>query len=119
MSATASRPVPDDLTIAYVAMGAKAAILAQPERCLPTAVADHHGGELGFIQSVIGEAWRLEERAKAFEDEGFPGVFVYEVAEPFGEQYATALIAHHGADPTPIVDQLYEAFDHEPGLRPA
>ena len=74
----------DELTIAYLAMGAKTAL--DKRNGLGDRV-DEFEGELGFISSVISFAPMLDaefERAR----ERFCGVFAYEIAEPFGERCA-------------------------------
>lgn len=81
--------VVDPLTIAYVAMGAEQAIRECEGGVLPGRVADHFSGQLGFIEEVVKEAWRLDAVARALiENEGGldGGVFAYEVAEPFGQR---------------------------------
>lgn len=125
IEATAQSPAPvaetvpaaETLTIAYAAMGARGAIEDQDLGCLPAEVSDHFGGELGFIDAVTREAWRLDVVAYAIEakDGGLPGVFCYEIAEPFGEFFAKALIAQHmggalQADPDRIAERVFADF---------
>lgn len=80
---------PDPLTIAYIAMGAAEAIRERPGACLPTYICDEFGGQLGYIDTVISNALMLDQMAAGRDC----GVFVYEVAEPFGLEYGRALLA--------------------------
>lgn len=108
-------PQVEPLTIAYVAMGAGQAIRACGH--LPSEVADRYNGQLGFIEAVIDKAWRLDAVVRAIEANqgGLDGVYVYEVAEPFGERYAEALIAESlgkgpDANPDAIAQALFKDF---------
>lgn len=109
-------PSADPLTVAYVAMGASKAIRGCEFGVLPAEVSDHFSGELGFIQAVTDEAWRLDAVAYALEERGgLDGVFCYEVAEPFGEHFAKALIAEHmqeapGASADAVATRMFEDF---------
>lgn len=102
MSAMEERTQADDLTIAYMAMGVQN-ILQKPEfkHWHPS------DGELDFVSSVIKHALLLDRLADGREDD-FTGVFVYEVAEPFGEFIATCHV-----DGTPITDELLKAKGEE------
>lgn len=77
----------DPLTIAYIAMGAAAFLRDLP---LDARNFDEWGGELGFIAEVVRPA-PLLERMLGGSAEGIGPLFLYEVAEPFGEEYAQAL----------------------------
>lgn len=78
----------DPLDIAYIAIGAKQALVN---------VAGHHdglallGGELGYIQTCIDHVGLLD-RLYAEQDGAFAGVWCYEVAEPFGQAYGKHLL---------------------------
>jgi hypothetical protein len=74
----------DPLTLAYVALGAGRALDARKRTGCQTAA-----GELDFISDVITHAPLLDAMAA---DRDFHAVFVYEVAEPFGEQLADHLL---------------------------
>lgn len=114
--APVGNPSADPLTIAYVAMGASKAIREREFGTLPAEVSDHFSGELGFIEAVTDEAWRLDAVAYALEERGgLDGVFCYEVAEPFGEHFAKALIAEHmqeapGASADAVAARMFEDF---------
>lgn len=86
-----NRQHPDPLTVAYVAMGAGTAIGECPCGCLPDRVLDAYQGQMEFIAAVIHHALMLDRMADERGND-FSGVFAYEVAEPFGEEYAKALI---------------------------
>lgn len=81
--------VVDELTIAFLAMGAKTAL--DKRGGLGEDQVDVFEGELGFVRAVIDHAPMLDEewrRASA----RFHGVFAYEIAEPFGEECAEAYL---------------------------
>lgn len=115
----------DPLTIAYVAMGAQQAIQAMESGHLPHQVSDHYGGQWGFIQAITNEAWRLDAviRAIVATEDGLDGVYLYEVAEPFGEQFARALVAEYSgdapeADADAIARRLFDGFSMTAGTAP-
>lgn len=80
----------DQLDIAYIARGAFK-ILEQRSSTGPVDI-DKYSGELGFIDEVLGHAKALDAVAKQNEEALSAYVFVYDVAEPFGERIATALL---------------------------
>jgi len=83
------RSTADDLTLAYVTKGAFKTLLAAK----PYPDLDAFEGEMGFIQEVISQALLVDQVADWFDAVNqHTGVFCYEVAEPFGESYATALL---------------------------
>lgn len=96
------RTQPDALTIAYMAMGAQNTIReTKPAGTLPGRVVDAYEGQLGFIGAVIDHALILDRMADQLAGD-LDGVFLYEIAEPFGEEYARQLIAEvmtEGAQP--------------------
>jgi hypothetical protein len=104
------RQVADDLTIAYLAIGAVTAI-KNVYGYLPSEVCDAHGGELGFIQAVIGHALMLDRLG---DDRDLNGVFVYEVAEPFGERCAAALISGEPFDERKVAAALVDDITDGP-----
>ena len=73
----------DPLDIAYIALGARRALAGSPHAGLGLAACE---GELGFVQACICHAGLLDRHWHALAD-GFPGVWCYEVAEPFGEAF--------------------------------
>ena len=76
----------DPLDVAYMAIGAHSYLRAAPE---PRCVTNGSAGELDMISEVIAFAPLLaalwDEWEAVNNGEGFPGVWAYEVAEPFGE----------------------------------
>lgn len=79
--------VSDVLDLAYLAIGAKQALV----ECGGVSRCDRFEGELDFIQACIGQVGCLD-RAWQGLGEPFPGVWCYEVAEPFGYAYGTHLL---------------------------
>ncbi len=69
----------DQLDVAYIAIGAKQALdkSGAPYAKVP------FQGELGYVQVCIDQAELLTRAWRAC-SEVFPGVWCYEVAEPFG-----------------------------------
>ncbi|WP_374499719.1 hypothetical protein [Pseudoxanthomonas sp.] len=78
----------DPLDIAYIAIGAKQA-LADCDALSDALPAFE--GELGYIQACIDHAGMLE-RVWQESAETFPGVWCYEVAEPFGYGFGKHLL---------------------------
>jgi hypothetical protein len=82
-----------DLTVAYIAIGVSAALRrgwkAEVATGIPMCVPD--GGELELVADVIQHAALLDQLYEKHA-EAFVGVFVYDIAEPFGEQYTAALL---------------------------
>jgi hypothetical protein len=79
----------EPLTIAYVAMGVESALLQLRNGSTPYSL-DQWDGEIGFVTEVISHAAMLDQLVEGRE---LSGVFPYEVAEPFGEEFALALLA--------------------------
>ena len=108
MTATASQNAPannvDTLDIAYMAIGAGAA-LERLDHDKRQALVDHCGGQLAIINEVIQHAETLSRIFDELED-GFPGVWAYEVAEPFGQRYVEALTLDFSPDPGQLVRTL-------------
>jgi hypothetical protein len=98
---TTERTTPDMLTVAYIAMGAKEYMTTLE---FDRRTTDSHGGELEFIDSIIGHAQMLDSKADVV-DEHFTGVFLYEVAETFGWHVAQ-MYACDGDAPSEIVEAL-------------
>jgi hypothetical protein len=74
----------DNLTIAYLAIGAHNTIRRRDG--LPP---DYCGGELELISQVINyNTWLDNYYADHFAEEGWGGVWVYDVVEPMGEWLA-------------------------------
>lgn len=83
----------DTLDIAYLAIGAKAALetLEHHER---NRLTERHGGELGLIREVIDFAATVDGVYHEELEDEFGGVWAYDVAEPLGE----AMVRHMAAD---------------------
>lgn len=94
--------VPEPLTVAYIAKGAAQTLRDDDEKLYNP---DDWEGELGFIGQAIEPALMLDRVAAKMD--GHPGVWVYEVAETFGERYAMEMLAWHGAGgPEPDAEAL-------------
>lgn len=98
------RTTRDDLTVAYLTMGALQAI-AIKGGCLPQHVADRYGGELGFIASVVSHALELDKAADKVQ---LIGVFCYDIAEPCGHAIALSLIDDDPLDVTELIKKLID-----------
>lgn len=82
----------DHLTIAYIALGAADAIA----ECGHDAVADiWRGPELKLVEEVIAWAGLLDALAETAD---LVGCFVYEVAQPFGQELTRALLTDSQCD---------------------
>ncbi|MFP3637571.1 hypothetical protein [Paraburkholderia sp. SIMBA_054] len=99
-------PVPS--TIAYMAIGAHAVLRSRGENI----ALNEFNGQCGFVEVLCEQALFVDRVAQPFSDAGeHPGVFVYEVAEPFGKEYAKALLAEGiGADAKKVLrNVMHEA----------
>ncbi|MGB3874155.1 MAG: hypothetical protein WA956_16040 [Stenotrophomonas sp.] len=83
----------DHLDLAYIAIGAKQALdkSGAPYSKLP------FEGELRYVQACIEQAERLGRAWQECSGQ-FPGVWCYEVAEPFGRAFGRHLLAGGGTD---------------------
>ena len=95
----------DSLDIAYIALGARRALAASPHAGAGLATCQ---GELGFVQACICHAGLFDRYWHALAD-GFPGVWCYEVAEPFGEAFGWHLLA--GGSPAEAEHLLRQIVD--------
>ena len=95
----------DPLDIAYIALGARRALTASPHAGTGLAACE---GELGFVEACICHAGLLDRHWHAQAD-GFPGVWCYEVAEPFGEAFGQHLLA--GGSPAEAEHLLRQIVD--------
>jgi len=94
-----------NLTSAYIAIGAHSALRACTD---PTALAnliERYSGELNLIDELISDGEMLDALAAQFA-EGLTGVFVYEVAEPYGEQMVGILLKGQLPDRSAIATKL-------------
>lgn len=100
-------PTAERLTIAFVTIGATQAWKELSERTRQ-ALIDHYSGFLGVVDHVIAAADLLDERWDKLEalDQAPAVVFVYEIAEVFGEKFLKAISVDSTASPMAIVDEL-------------
>lgn len=83
----------DDLTIAFITIGANDELTRQ--RKAGNVVLQE--GHLGYINDVIHYALMLDKVADYFDEHGtHPGVFAYEVAEEFGRQFGEKVMLGDG-----------------------
>ena len=91
----------DLLDVAYIAIGAKQALLDAGDQ--------HNGpqleGELGYIQTCIEHVGLLDRLWQETSGEVL-GVWCYEVAEPFGQRYVEALALDFSVNPEQLVRTL-------------
>ena len=93
------------ITAMYMAMGANEALKGLPEDKYQEIV-DHCSGRI----CLMGELYKLAVKSELKvlqEDRGYPGVFDYEVSEPFGAWYVETRLNHTG-DAT---EELYRRID--------
>ncbi|MBN3777012.1 hypothetical protein G3O06_05435 [Burkholderia sp. Ac-20345] len=120
------RNEPDALTIAYLAIGARDVLREMRGQGLDVDL-DSFRGETGFIDDVVGHALFADRASDWFDaNDGHPGVFVYEVAEPFGDSLARSMIANGETvlEPGPILRDIlakagYESTSTEKALENA
>lgn len=102
------------LTIAYIGYGFRSALVGGL-----VYDADKFGGEEGILSELIAQApaldaeWDFRYGEHGVVPNGASFVFGYEIAEPFGEQFAKLLAADPGADPKPLIQRLYAEADPE------
>ncbi|HFL2038786.1 TPA: hypothetical protein ACXIGC_000148 [Stenotrophomonas maltophilia] len=77
----------DALDIAYIAIGAKQALKDSPAG---DSAISRFEGELSYVQACIDQAGLLDRVWQEYEGI-FPGVWCYEVAEPFGYSFGKHL----------------------------
>ena len=93
------------ITAMYMAMGANEALKALPEDKYQEIV-DHCRGHIGLMGELSDLAVKSELKVLQ-EDRDYPGVFDYEVSEPFGAWYVETRLNHTG-DAT---KELYRRID--------
>lgn len=89
--------------IAFLALGADEFLKEHRETTL-----DSYGGYLGFIGEIISHAPMLSERWRRMESEGFGGVWLYDVTERFGREWAEELINKMGMSPASHLEYIIE-----------
>ncbi|HEX8586186.1 MAG TPA: hypothetical protein VF680_17470 [Allosphingosinicella sp.] len=96
------RVAPDSLTIAYLAIGAYEFLQTMREEDRNFGI---DTGELEFIDEVTRAALELDTYADATEHDGF--CFCYEIAQPFGYEYARAIYEQTGMKPAELIRDVY------------
>jgi len=99
------RTLAEPLTIAYIAMGAQTYMQTAEFRHRETQT---EGGELEFVGDIISHARMLDSKADERQDD-FSGVFLYEVAEEFGNKLAQRLALMGEASPA-FIEGLADAL---------
>lgn len=102
------------LTIAYIGYGFRSALVGGL-----VYDADKFGGEEGILSELVAQApaldaeWDFRYGEHGVVPNGASFVFSYEIAEPFGEQFAKLLAADPAADPKPLIQEIFAAADPE------
>lgn len=105
-------PAVDPLTIAYIGYGLHAALVSDLEYD-----GDDFDGESGLMATLVEHAatldaeWQRRYGVSGIQSGGCDFVFYYEIAEPFGEQFAKQLAADRHADPKPLIAELFRKAD--------
>lgn len=94
------------ITAMYMAMGADA-YLKSLGHAEYESIIDFTSGHIGIMGELAALAVKSEQRLKELQPMDFPGVYDYEVSEPFGAWYAETRLSHTG-DPT---EELYRRID--------
>lgn len=89
--------------IAFLALGAENFLKDHRGASL-----DSYGGYLGFIGEVIRHAPMLSERWRRIEIDEFDGVWLYDVTEKFGREWAEELFNKTGASPQALLESIIE-----------
>lgn len=92
-------PANDPIDTAYLAIGAAKAWDAAAAERMPDI------GQLEYVGEIIAFSKLLADKWDQCGDE-YPGVWAYEVAEPFGERMGASLIFGHKLDPASLLDTL-------------
>lgn len=88
--------------VAFLALGAHAVVQeSRAEEGL-----EIFGGHSGFIKKVTIHAPLLHRRWGELKNESFDGVWLYEVTERFGREFARALLAGNDKSPTEVLDSI-------------
>lgn len=69
---------------------------------------DPHGGYLGFIGEIIRHAPLLSERWRRMKADEFSGVWLYDVTERFGREWAKELFDRTGVSPADQLEYIIE-----------
>lgn len=92
----------DPLDIAFAAIGAH-----QAWGEASSEARERFEGQLAFVGEVISNAQNLADVWETHED-NFAGVWAYDVAEAFGQQYGRAILSGEAADPVQLIIRIAE-----------
>lgn len=67
---------------------------------------DKYGGYCGLISEIISHAPALMNRLTQFSEGEFPGVWLYDVTERFGYEWAKALLEGDEIEPEELLEQI-------------
>lgn len=95
------------LTMAYLVIGAMQAWNEASEEDR-SRVTDHYEGQFAYVDAAMSHTHLLAKTWRELADSGkqFDGVWVYEVAEPFGLAWGRAQFSGEDFDPFKVVKQL-------------
>lgn len=111
-NATSQAATPDLMTAAYIGYGLRQALDTGLEFD-----GDQFESEEALMQALVDCApklaaeWERRYGAKGLDPYGCGFVYYYEVAEPFGEQYARLLAEDSGATPDALIQELFNDAD--------
>lgn len=97
------------LTAAYIAIGAHSALRAESNHAVLSELIDNFNGELALIDEITRDADMLDALANDA-DNRINGVFVYDVAEPYGENVVKALLKGEEPDRHAIASNLLKSI---------
>lgn len=67
---------------------------------------NRHGGYMGFLNDVVCVAPLLEQRWSQMDSSEFPGVWLYDVVERFGYEWAKVVFEEDDKYPEILLDQI-------------
>lgn len=89
--------------IAFLALGASDTLKKHRGESLAA-----YDGYMGFISEIIRHAPLLSERWRRMDAEEFSGVWLYDVTERFGREWAEELLNGTGISPTERLESIIE-----------
>lgn len=87
--------------VAFLALGAAEVLKEHHGESL-----DAYDGYMGFISMVICHAPLLSERWRRMDVEEFGGVWLYDVTERFGREWAEELLSGAGVSPAELLEYI-------------
>lgn len=87
--------------VAFLALGAADVLKEHRGESL-----DAYDGYMGFIGEVIRHAPLLSERWRHMDAEAFGGVWLYDVTERFGREWAEELLNETGENPAELLESI-------------